>query len=366
MDNVRYAVIGIGYLALYEHLVVLRDLEGAEVRVVADTDPARLPLADAVLGYAPEKTTDPFAAIARDDVDAVLIATPNDAHTALALAAIEARKPVLLEKPMAVDLDEARSIVERAERAGVPLQVGYVLRYAHLFGRMRELIETGAVGTPRMAWVHELRRALPDGWRYQTARSGGVFVEKSCHHFDLLQWLVGQRIERVHAVGGQARLLPGAFTEDIRGGRFSVPEGADIPDHAVATLAFEGGAHGTLSLSFFAPFKHRLELGVLGDDALLVAHEDRGELHLTRADGCTDVIKVRHPEGIDEPMHKGSVEQHRQFLAAVRGEAKVVCDGLLGLEGLIPAFLAERSLVLGRPVGRDELFPAPARAVSGA
>lgn len=354
--RVRYLVVGLGYLSLKEHLVILRDLEGADVVALCDTDPSRFPLAEEVLGREADKGSDGLAMIRRDDVDAVLIATPNHLHTELALAALEAKKAVFLEKPMAVDYGQALAIAEAAEAGGVPLQVGYVLRYAHLFARMRELLEEGAVGTPRVAWCHELRRALPPGWRYSRASSGGIFVEKSCHHLDLLQWFLGQRFVRAHAMGGQAVLRRGVPTEDIRGERFVV--GGDIPDHAVLSLEGERGAHATLTVSFFAPFKHRLEIGVHGEGGLLVAHEDASELHLTRAAGDVEVIRVTHPEGIDEPMHKGSLEQHRRFLAAVRGEAPVVADGWLGLEGLIPAFMAERSLDEGRPVSREEITGA--------
>lgn len=92
-----------------------------------------------------------------------------------------------------------------------------------------------------------------------------------------------------------------------------------------------------------------------GEAGMIVAHEGARELVLYREGYDPERTIVRHPDGIEEPVHHGSVQQHREFLAAVRGEAPPWCDARMGLEGLWPAFMAESALAEGRIVRREEL-----------
>ena len=272
-----------------------------------------------------------------------MTATPNSAA-----AALRAGKHVFLEKPMATTRREAEDLVGVQEETGLALQVGYVFRYSHLFRRMKTMIDEGAVGTPRLVYCHEFRRPLPAAWRYLSSRTGGVFAEKNCHHFDLFNWFLGQRTVAASAFGTQALIKNGTDITDIIGKRWRV-ERTDIPDNAVVGLEFSGGAQATLSISFTAPFRHRLEVGVFGDGGLLIAHENRKVLEVQTADKV-QTFEVTHPEGIEEPVHHGSVAQHEAFIRAVRGEEEVYCDARMGLEGLLPAFMAQEALERGEVI----------------
>ena len=345
---IRYGVIGCGDIVLREHLPVLRSLPGAKVVAIADLLPSQKPLAEEVLGYPVDFHSEVDEVLARADLDAVLIATPNDSHAKFAAAALRAGKHVFLEKPMATTRREAEDLVGVQAETGLALQVGYVFRYSHLFRRMKTMIDEGAVGTPRMAYCHEFRRPLPAAWRYSTSRTGGVFAEKNCHHFDLFNWFLGQRVVVAAAFGTQALIKDGATVTDIIGKRWRVDQ-TDVPDNAVVGLEFSGGAQATLSISFTAPFRHRLEVGVFGDGGLLIAHEDRKVLELQTEDKV-QTFEMTHPEGVEEPVHHGSVAQHEAFIRVVRGEEDVYCDARMGLEGLLPAFMAQEALERGEVV----------------
>ncbi len=347
----RYGVIGLGQIVEAEHLPVLASLPDVTVVAAAEARAERYTTAEQLLDHPLDRHDDYRDLLERDDLDAVLVATPNDSHVAITRAALGAGKHVFLEKPMATKLEDAWSLVEAQRTSGLAVQVGYVFRYSHLFRRCAELIAEGAVGTPQVAWCHEFRRAMPGSWRYELGASGGAFVEKNCHHFDLFNWFVGQDVSRVVAFGGQAHLTGGATTTDILGNTLTIDE-SEIHDNANVALEFADGARATLLITFFAPFRHRLELGVFGDGGLLVVHEDRRTIELQQNDGPPQHITVRHPEGLDEPVHHGSVEQHRDFVRAVRGEKEVYCDLLMGYTGLLPAFMAERSLESGGVVDR--------------
>lgn len=351
---IRYGIVGAGDIVLREHLPVLARERDVRVVAIADPLPDRAERVRAIVGHDVAAYAHHAALLQRDDLDAVLVATPNDSHAAIGLDVLASGRHLFLEKPMATTPADALRLVRAAEESGLVVQVGYVFRYSHLFRRMAALVHEGAIGAPRLAWCHEQRRALPAEWRYSRARTGGVFPEKSCHHFDLFNWFLGAPAVRAAAFGGTARLGPGAPVHDILGNRFTAPPETDIPDHAVVSLD-HGSARSTLQLAFFAPFRHRLEVGVHGEEGLLVAHEDARELVLHREGREPERAVVRHPEGIDEPVHHGSVQQHREFLAAVRGEAPVWCDARMGLEGLWPAFMAETALAEGRIVHRAEL-----------
>ena len=315
---------------------------------MTDLLPEQQPLAEEVLGHPVDFHAEVDEVLARADLDAVLIATPNDSHARFAVAALRAGKHVFLEKPMATTRREAEDLVNVQAETGLALQVGYVFRYSHLFRQMKAMIEGGAIGTPRLAYCHEFRRPLPAAWRYSTERTGGVFVEKNCHHFDLFNWFLGVRVVAASAFGAQALIKNGATVTDIIGKRWRVDE-TDIPDNATVGLELDHGAQATLSISFTAPFRHRLEVGVFGDGGLLIAHEDRKILELQTEDEV-QTFEVTHPEGVEEPVHHGSVEQHQAFMRAVRGEEEVYCDAQMGLEGLLPAFMAQEALERGEVV----------------
>jgi predicted dehydrogenase len=132
-EPIRVGVVGCGEVAQIIHLPTLRDL-GELFRVTALCDVSRSVL-DAVARTVPGAATclDHRELVARDDVDAVLICNPHVYHAEVALAAMQAGKHVLIEKPMCITLDEADALLEAEERAGVVAQVGFMRRHAPAF-----------------------------------------------------------------------------------------------------------------------------------------------------------------------------------------------------------------------------------------
>ena len=135
-------------------------------------------------------------------LDAVLVATPTDLHARQVLEATAAGKHVLVEKPMAVGLQDARVMVEAAERAGVTLMVGHSHSHDLPVRRMRELIASGELGAVRMAntwcysdWMHRPRRPA----EFDVGQGGGVTFRQGSHQFDVLRLLCGGRARSVRA-----------------------------------------------------------------------------------------------------------------------------------------------------------------------
>jgi predicted dehydrogenase len=135
------------------------------------------------------------------DIRLVFITASNNAHKDLTIAALEAGKAVMCEKPMATTLADAGAMVEAAERTKGFLQVGFELRYSHLYTKVKEWINEGSLG--RVLNTHCLYCSSAwgrhDVWRAGSQTSGGMFGEKLSHYVDLTRWWIGDTVEEVYA-----------------------------------------------------------------------------------------------------------------------------------------------------------------------
>jgi predicted dehydrogenase len=135
------------------------------------------------------------------DIRLVFITASNNAHKDLTIAALEAGKAVMCEKPMATTLGDAAAMVEAAERTKGFLQVGFELRYSHLYTQIKEWVGQGLLG--RVLNTHCLYCSSAwgrhDVWRAGSRTSGGMFGEKLSHYVDLPRWWIGDEVEDVYA-----------------------------------------------------------------------------------------------------------------------------------------------------------------------
>lgn len=146
------------------------------------------------------------ALLANPEVDAVYIGSPNAVHTEQALAAIAAGKHVLVDKPMAVTVEDAQQIVDAAKKAGVMLSTGYNNRYQPLHRIVRELIQSGEFGAPVFARADCFNAGNPSyqAWRYNQATGGGSMMSIGCHAVDLMEWVLGREIIEVSSLDDSA------------------------------------------------------------------------------------------------------------------------------------------------------------------
>lgn len=164
--------------------------------------------AAARLGWAAAET-DWRALIARDDVDLVDICTPGDSHAEIAVAALEAGKHVLCEKPLANSVEEAEVMTEAAERAaanGQLAMVGFNYRRVPAIALARRMVADGRIGTLRHVRAHYLQDwladpAFPLTWRLQKPHAGsGALGDLGAHAVDLAQYLAGELVTGVSAL----------------------------------------------------------------------------------------------------------------------------------------------------------------------
>lgn len=208
-------------------------------------------------------TNDVDALINDPEVDAVYIATPPNAHKEAALMCAAAGKPTLVEKPISTDDAEGTAIVEAFRAAGVPLFVAYYRRAMPLFLKVKEVVESGAIGIPRAVHITHLERPAvpgPDGslnWRVDPAiGGGGIFVDIGCHALDFLDLVFGPITGVAGFAANQAGLYP---AEDLVSAAFTFENGVHGSGEWCFTASrnFERtwivGTGGEVSFSFFAP-----------------------------------------------------------------------------------------------------------------
>ena len=239
-ETIGIAVLGAGFIAEY-HLAGLAAAGGASVRLLvglAEAKTAALAQRFAV----PEVSTDWRVALGRPDVDAVIIATPDDTHEEIAVAAAAAGKSILLQKPMAGTASGCRNILQAADQAGVDLQVSFMHRWFEEVEQARGLLAEGVIGR-----VHSvrIRNATPgadwgDWFFTKAAVAHGVVDQLGVHGIDLAGQLVGA-IQEVSA--RTAVLVP---TRTLRDGRVIAVENIDT---AFAIYGFADGAMGTHEMS---------------------------------------------------------------------------------------------------------------------
>lgn len=207
----RYAIVGCGSRhqmfrdALCGPYAHLHDLVA-----LCDNNPERLALSirqanRPIAGYA---AGDFRSMIVQTRPDIVIVTTPDDLHAQFILAAFDAGCDVICEKPLTVDADALTAILAAQERTGRKLTVTFNYRYSPARTQIRELIAAGTIGrvtAVEFSWhldrVHGadyFRR-----WHRQKTRSGGLFVHKATHHFDLLNWWLGSSPVQVTAQGAR-------------------------------------------------------------------------------------------------------------------------------------------------------------------
>jgi predicted dehydrogenase len=248
---IRVAFIGTGAVTAYHHLPGLRLDPRAELVAICDTDPELLAKRKEEwnVGVA---TTEPEELCSRDDIDALVIATPNDTHRPIAVAAAKGGKHVMCEKPLGLSADDVRLMYEAARDAGVVHMTAFTYRFAPSMRYLRHLLKSGALGTPR----HFRSQRFLDwpetswGWRQYKARAGaGDLFDMTIHRIDFAIDLLGS-IARV--CGAVARFAPRDHTAD---GRVCPP--SEVDDWSCLIGEFADGATGVWEGTTLAKGYHR-------------------------------------------------------------------------------------------------------------
>ncbi len=272
-SRLRCAVIGTGTFAELCHVPGLQSHPAAEVVAICGNPGRARQLADK-FGVA-EVCDDAEALCARSDIDAVTIATRNVDHAAHALAALRHNKHVLCEKPLAMNVAQAREMVAAANAANAIHQVAFVFRYNYGVQELRRRVQRGDIGQPFYLRVQYdnwdgLKPDWQAGWgEKQALAGGGVLFNLGSHLFDLARFVLGP----IDSAIGYTHRVPRDAADARTGERF----GVETDDLFNAWLRHANGARGQLFVSRITPnFTPNGHLEVIGPDGALKAALSRG------------------------------------------------------------------------------------------
>jgi predicted dehydrogenase len=268
--SVRVGVIGVGFGSAV-HIPVLKRIPEAEVVAVCARRPDRAHFAAAEHGI--KTAVGDFRLLLQDEsIDAVVIATPPHLHHQMSLAAIEAGKHVLCEKPLARGLAEARDMIKMAERNGVVAMVNHEFRFLPARARAKELIDEGYLGDPHSASVRAFRSSLNDpqgatwDWLMESAKGGGMLGAAGSHHIDALRWWFGE----IKAVAGATATM----VKRRRMPESSQMAPVDADDNFALMIRFANGALASIHYSATAPQDTGDEVILSGSEGMLMLRAD--------------------------------------------------------------------------------------------
>jgi predicted dehydrogenase len=204
-DELKIGVIGAGGRGLLAGHV--HEIDGGGARLVAGAD-----VNDAALDHFKERfgedvmvTHDYRDILARDDIAAVFVSTPDFLHEEHAVAALQAGKHVYLEKPMAITIEGCDRILRAAMEAGVKLYVGHNMRHMTVIQKMKELVDAGEIGEVKTGWCRHFCGYGGDAyfkdWHAEREKSTSLLLQKGTHDIDVLHWICGGYSKRVTAMG---------------------------------------------------------------------------------------------------------------------------------------------------------------------
>ena len=241
---VRLGVLGAGIIA-QSFMEAAPDVSELEVAVICDVavEAARALAEPQHIDW----VTDYRAVLEDDSIQAVYIALPHHLHEEVTIAAAEAGKHILLEKPMANSLEEADRMLAAQRQAGVKLMIGFTHRFHSELETAKGLIDAGELGRPTLAIDIMTTGGVIPTWFWQKAEAGGgVLHVNGAHSFDRLRWLMGSEIIEVFAY---------AETYDSR---------KTVEDSVVVAIRFANGAMGTTVHNWVTdlpvPFKCDLDI----------------------------------------------------------------------------------------------------------
>ena len=274
------------------------------------------------------------------DVDAVDVVVPNHLHAEIGVAALEAGKDVLLEKPMALSAAECDRLNKAATRRGRVLTIGHELRLSAQWGRVKTILDQGEIGEPLYALVSLFRfpyRRGSGGWRYAAEQVGSWTLEEPVHFFDLLMWYFERRGDptSVLAVGSAKERGPG------------------MQDNFSAVIRWPGGLYGLVTHTL-GGFEHHQVLEVVGREGSLRTWWS-GTMDRTLHPTFELKVQRRGREACETvaiPASGELFELEEELQQVVRGfrERRPIVSGAEARKRVILCVEAERSLAEGREV----------------
>jgi scyllo-inositol 2-dehydrogenase (NAD+) len=332
MSKLGVAVVGVGALGK-RHAENLRcAIPHARLVAVADSDGRRASQVarELEVEHCYDKMED---LIEREDVQAVVIATPSKYHAQGIEVAAKAGKHVFCEKPMALTLADADAALAAVSRAGVQFQIGFMRRYDPAYASARKRIEAGEIGDPVIFKSVGRDKEPPPPSFLQSGVNGTLFSDAAIHDFDLIRWLMDDEVVAVHSFAGLVACPELAEFDDI--------------DACLVNLRLERGGIGNVEAFRKATYGYDIRTEILGTrGALQIGYlQQTAELVLTGTGISHDAVDHWLSRFADAYLN-----ELREFVQAIVAGERVRPTGDDGRRALAVALAAEQSYRELRPV----------------
>ncbi|KIL43399.1 hypothetical protein KP77_31050 [Jeotgalibacillus alimentarius] len=322
MAKLKVGVVGAGSIAKHRHLAEYAANDNVEIVAICDINEERAKEMAKKFGAA--QTFTDYKDLVKQDLDAVSVCTPNYLHAPVSIAALEAGKHVLCEKPMATSEQEADDMIAAADKAGKLLMIGHNQRFVASHQKAKEWLASGELGK-----VYSFRTAFghpgPEGWSADGKDSWffkkdeafiGAMGDLGVHKTDLIRYILGEEMTEVAAMV-----------------ETSAKENTDVDDNAVLVLKSESGIIGTLAASW----------SYVAEDNATVIYAEKGVLRLE--DDPEYSVVLQKADGTKEELSLGKIQSNDEGGQVSTGVIDHFVDSILsGKQPLIDGEEGKRSL----------------------
>lgn len=334
----KLGIIGAGRIGKVHAESISKYVKQAEVKAISD-----IKVTDELKEWANtmgiENIYDDYHKILQDpEIDAVLICSSTNTHAPISIEAAKAKKHIFCEKPIDSNIDRIKDVLAEVEKAKVKFQVGFNRRFDHNFKAIKNRVNNGDIGEPHLIRVTSRD---PDAPPIEYVKvSGGMFFDMTIHDFDMIRYLSGSEVVEVYAMGG--------VLIDPEIGR-----AGDI-DTAVITLKLANNAIGVIDNSRKAAYGYDQRAEVFGSKGAVQTRNDTDSTAIYSSEN--GVIAEKPKYFFLERYMQSFADEIISFVNSIINDTPTLVNGNDGLQPVLIAMAAKKSLDEGRPVKISEIY----------
>ena len=382
--SLGFGIIGAGQRCMYFFGPEIQKNDKSHLVAISEKENDRLQSAITDLGGNIRGYSNIDDLLRDKEVEAIIISTPDYTHRELLDKALDAGKHVICEKPMATTFEDALHITLRSRATSKVVQIGFLLRFAPMFTKLKEIVDSGAVGKLVQVNASEVVEYYHGAsffrrWQRYRKQSGGLLVHKACHTFDLINWLVGSIPKSVSAIGGRDTFIenpegaqrcrecnlidtcPAAYrSEEYSYTYMTIKERSDVVffgndtcpynvnkdiiDNAMVMTTYENGVRFTFNFSTTGR-RHERRFMLVGDQGVVTASQADGKIVVEPLKG--EIVDYIIPEESRDEHGGGDEYILGSFLNSVYDGEPSPVDVKAGMTSLAIALGATESIDVG-------------------
>jgi len=340
--EIRICLVGAGRVAHVHASSLVNYLPGGKLVAIVDPNMSALHTTADQFGVE-HRFASLEEALDRLEFEAVVITTPTFTHADLAQTAARAGKHILLEKPMALNLEDCDAVLEAVQEHAVLLQLGFMRRFDPEFCAAAERIAAGEIGQPMLIKSLTHGPGLPPAWARDLKTSNGNLAEVNSHDWDCVRWLMGSDYQRVYVETANFKGLErGVETENFY-------------DTALVNIRFENGGLGSISSVCPCDYGYDARVEIIGE---------KGILQIGQLQGQAIVMGTNRDQGLVTPIFRtwpqrfewAYIREMEHFIQCIQSGNPPRVGGVEGRWAVAGVLAATKSFLEGRPVTLSEIL----------